>query len=259
MQPILQLKRIYKTFTTDIGGLNALEDITFDILQGEFFCIVGPSGCGKTTLLRIIAGLEKPEQGEILFEKRKVLEPAPERVMIFQDGALFPWMNVLENVSYGLKVRGVPTENREGIAMNYLRMVHLDKFSNSYIHELSGGMKQRVAILRAMVLDPKILLMDEPFIALDTQMKDFLVEEVRALWTRLKNTVIFITHDIRDAVYLSDCVALMSYRPGKIKKIYRIDLPRPRDPSDPEMEKRVLEIVDELHLEVEKAIAQQER
>lgn len=236
-----------------------MQDISFEIGNGEFFCIVGPSGCGKTTLLRIIAGLEKPEQGEILFEGKKVTEPAPDRTMIFQDGALFPWMSVLENVCYGLKVRGLARENRETIALNYLRMVHLDKFASSYIHELSGGMKQRVAILRAMVLDPKILLMDEPFIALDTQMKDLLVEEVRALWTRTKNTVIFITHDIRDAVYLSDCVALMSYRPGKIKKIYRIDLPRPRDPADPEMEKIVLEIVDEVHLEVEKAIAQQER
>lgn len=259
MQSILQLKGIHKIFTTDLGEVNALQDISLEIGNSEFFCIVGPSGCGKTTLLRLIAGLEKSDEGEILFEGRKVTEPSPERTMIFQDGALFPWMNVLENVCYGLKVRGVPRENREGIALNYLRMVHLDKFANSYIYALSGGMKQRVAILRAMVLDPKILLMDEPFTALDTQMKDFLVEEVRALWMRLKNTVIFVTHDIRDAVYLSDCVALMSYRPGRIKKIYRIDLPRPRDPSDPEMEKKVLEIVEELHLEVEKAIAQQER
>lgn len=251
---ILSLKNVHKTFFTEGGGTNALQNITLEIREKEFLSIIGPSGCGKSTLLRIIAALEKPESGEVIMQGDPVSEPGPDRAMIFQDGALFPWMTVLENVSYGLKVRGMREESRVELARNYLRLVHLDGFADASIHQLSGGMKQRVALLRALVLSPQILLMDEPFIALDTQMKDLLVEEVRALWTKLQNTVILVTHDIRDAVYLSDRIVLLSYRPGKIKNIYAVEMARPRDPTDPEMERLVFEIVEDLHEEVEKAI-----
>jgi NitT/TauT family transport system ATP-binding protein len=258
--PELILKNVTKTFKTrKNGSLGALENINLEINEGEFFCMVGPSGCGKSTLLNLIAGLEKADHGQIIFEGHPVQNPGSDRVVIFQDGALFPWMNVLENVEYGLKMAGKLSEERRDLAMEYLKLVHLDKFQHAYIHELSGGMRQRVAIARGLVLHPRILLMDEPFAALDTQTRDLLVEELRGIWSKLKNTILFVTHNVREAVYLGDRVALLSFRPGKIKNIFPVNIPRPRDPDDPQCEQIVRTIVEELHGEVEKSVSAEYR
>lgn len=254
-QPELILKNVNKSFPVRGGSVNALEQIGFDVREGEFLCLVGPSGCGKSTLLNLIAGLEQPDSGEILLDGRRVVEPGSDRVVIFQDGALFPWMSVIENVEYGLKIRGLSREERREKAIKFLKLVHLDKFAHSYIHELSGGMRQRVAIARGLILEPRILLMDEPFAALDTQTRDLLVEELRGIWSELKNTIFFVTHNVREAVYLGDRVVLLSFRPGKVKSIFPVDVPRPRDPDDPKIEQIVRSIVEELHGEVEKSVS----
>lgn len=254
--PELVLKNVTKTFKTrKENHVNALQNISFEVREGEFVCLVGPSGCGKSTLLYLIAGLEKPDHGEIILDGHKVKKPGSDRVVVFQDGALFPWMTVLQNVEYGLKVSGKPAQERRTLALEYLKLVHLDKFANSYIHELSGGMRQRVAIARGLVLHPRILLMDEPFAALDTQTRDLLVEELRGIWSKLKNTIFFVTHNVREAVYLADRVILLSFRPGKIKNIFPVNVPRPRDPDDPKCEHIVRSIVEELHSEVEKSVS----
>ena len=252
--PELVLRDVTKFFVTSRGRLNALENIDLDIREGEFLCLVGPSGCGKSTLLNMVAGLEPHNGGTIHLDGKLVTGPSPERVVVFQEGGLFPWLTVQDNVEYGLKVRGVPAGHRRELSRYYLRLVHLEKFAQSYIHELSGGMRQRVAIARGLILEPRILLMDEPFAALDTQTRDLLVEELRAIWSKVRNTVLFVTHNVREAVYLGDRVVLMSYRPGRIKKIYPVDIPRPRDPDSPEMETLIRSIVEDLHEEVEKAV-----
>lgn len=257
MKNRLALKDVSKTFPTRQGDLNALKDISFDVGEGEFVCLVGPSGCGKTTLLNMIAGLEKPDSGMILLDGRPVREPGPDRVVVFQEGALFPWMSVYQNVEYGLKFQRSDPEERRRLIRHYLQLVHLDKFEHSFIHELSGGMRQRVAIARGLILQPRILLMDEPFNALDTQTRDLLVEELRAIWSEIKNTVLFITHNVREAVYLADRVILFSFRPGSVREIFPIDLPRPRDPDNPHLEEIVRNIVEQLHEEVEKSVAKE--
>lgn len=251
----LILRGVTKAFSTGNGKLNALEDINFEVREGEFVCLVGPSGCGKSTLLNLVAGLEKPDSGEILLDGKIVKGPGSDRVVIFQEGALFPWMSVIENVEYGLKIRGLTRPQRRSISLDFLKLVHLDKFANSFIHELSGGMKQRVAIARGLVLEPRVLLMDEPFAALDTQTRDLLVEELRGIWSKLQNTILFVTHNVREAVYLGERVILLSFRPGKIKNIFPIQAKRPRDPDDPKLEEIVRTIVEELHAEVEKSIS----
>ncbi|MBI2119457.1 MAG: ABC transporter ATP-binding protein [Elusimicrobia bacterium] len=255
--PELIVRNVTKTFPTRTGSTNALKEVSFDVREGEFVCLVGPSGCGKSTLLNLIAGLEKPDSGNILLDGQEVIVPGPDRVVIFQEGALFPWMSVLENVEYGLKIRGVGAKERETIALEFLSLVHLDKFAHSFIHELSGGMRQRVAIARGLVLEPRILLMDEPFAALDTQTRDLLVEELRGIWSELENTVFFVTHNVREAVYLGDRVILLSFRPGKVKNIFPIPVTRPRDPDDPKLEQIVRSIVEELHDEVEKSVSEE--
>lgn len=253
----LTLRDVYKSFISKRGSVNALEKINLDIKEGEFLCLVGPSGCGKSTLLNMVAGLESYTGGEIRLDGKAVLGPSPERVVVFQDGGLFPWLTVAANVEYGLKVRGVSRSNRRELSNYYLRLVHLEKFKDAYVHELSGGMRQRVAIARGLILEPRILLMDEPFAALDTQTRDLLVEELRGIWSKIRNTILFVTHNVREAVYLGDRVALMSFRPGRIKKIYPVDVPRPRDPDSPEIESLIRTIVGDLHEEVEKAVSEE--
>lgn len=253
--PELVLREVTKIFSTRQGDLNALQKISFEVSEGEFVCLVGPSGCGKSTLLNLIAGLEKPDEGDIILDGQLVSKPGSDRVVIFQDGALFPWMTVSENVEYGLKIRGLSKSQRRPLSMEFLKLVHLDKFAHSFIHELSGGMRQRVAIARGLVLEPRILLMDEPFAALDTQTRDLLVEELRGLWSELENTILFVTHNVREAVYLADRVILLSFRPGRVKNIFPVPIPRPRDPDDPKIEEIVRSIVEELHEEVEKSVS----
>lgn len=254
----IQIQDVRKTFVTRQGGVGALEHISLDIREGEFLCLVGPSGCGKSTLLNIVAGLESSDSGTILLDGKPIHGPGPERVVVFQEGGLFPWLTVRENVEFGLRGKLPPAVRREKAA-ECLRLVHLDKFKDAYIHELSGGMRQRVAIARALVLEPRVLLMDEPFAALDTQTRDLLVEELRGIHDKLKNTVLFVTHHVREAAYLGDRVVLFTYRPGRIKQIFNVNLPKPRDPDEPKMEILIREIVDGLHGEVEKALAEELR
>jgi NitT/TauT family transport system ATP-binding protein len=256
----LSIQDISKTFHTRNGGVGALERITLDVNEGEFLCLVGPSGCGKSTLLNLVAGLEPVDAGEITLDGRRIHGPGPDRVVVFQDGGLFPWLTVRENVEFGLKEKPqLSRALRREKADYYLKLVHLDKFQEAYIHELSGGMRQRVAIARGLALEPRILLMDEPFAALDTQTRDLLVEELRGIHDNLRNTILFVTHHVREAVYLGDKVALFTFRPGRIKQLFTVDIAKPRDPDDPKLERLIREIVDGLHSEVEKALSEELR
>jgi NitT/TauT family transport system ATP-binding protein len=258
MSTDLKIQVVSKTFQSRTGGIGALENISLSITEGEFLCLVGPSGCGKSTLLNLVAGLEPVDSGQIVLNGSPVRGPGPERVVVFQDGGLFPWLTVRENVEFGLKPRrDLSRARRREMAEYYLKLVHLDKFTDSYIHELSGGMRQRVAIARGLVLEPRVLLMDEPFAALDTQTRDLLVEELRGIHDKLRNTILFVTHHVREAAYLGDKVALFTFRPGRIKQVFHVDIAKPRDPDDPKLERLIREIVDGLHDEVEKALSEE--
>ena len=253
----LQLKGISKTFYARKSRLTALEDISIEVKQGEFICIIGPSGCGKSTLLNIIAGLEKPDKGDVLIDGHLIERPGPERVVMFQDDALFPWLNVLSNVEFGMKMKKLPREKRRAIALEFLRMVHLSTFERSYVHELSGGMKQRVALARALAINPDILLMDEPFGALDAQTREILQAELQEVWALTEKTIIFITHNVREAVCLGDRVLVCSARPGRIKKDVVIDLPRPRKLGSLELIKLSNLIMKELRGEIETVLKEE--
>ncbi|MDR2648484.1 MAG: ABC transporter ATP-binding protein [Clostridiales bacterium] len=210
----------------------ALEDFSLSVDDGEFITIVGPSGCGKSTLLDIIAGLTKPKSGEIFIDGRKVSGPALDRGFIMQGYALFPWRTVERNVEYGLEVKHVPKRERRDICRYFIELVGLTGFEERYPNELSGGMRQRVAIARSLAYNPQVLLMDEPFAAVDAQTREILQDELLRIWEATKKTVIFITHSIEEAVLLADRVVVMTASPGTVKRILDIDLPRPRTASD---------------------------
>ena len=227
---MLAVKDICKIYEADDGdGVQALQNINIEVKDKEFVCIIGPSGCGKTTLLRIIAGLEKPDSGSVTLNNETILAPGPDRGMVFQEYSLFPWRTVLKNITFSLELKKIPKAERNKIANEYLELVGLEMFADSYPHELSGGMKQRVAIARALVNDPKILLMDEPFGAVDAQTRNRLQQELLNIWEKEQKTIMFITHSVDEAVFLADRVVVFTARPGKIKEIINIDLPRPRD------------------------------
>ena len=246
----LQVKNIVKHFDHNGNSVLALDGITLNIEEGDFVCIVGPSGCGKTTFLNIIAGLEKPDHGEILLSGKSITTPGPDRTMVFQEGALFPWLKVIDNVEFGLKMAGIPKDERRQISQRYLDMMQLTKFANSYTYQLSTGMKQRVAIARALVMDPEILLMDEPFAALDAQTRDLLLVELQLIWERTKKTILFVTHSIAESVILGNRVVVFKNRPAKIKKEITIDYRRPRLSEDENLRKYQQEILAELKTEV---------
>jgi sulfonate transport system ATP-binding protein len=224
----LKIRGVGKTFQSKNGALTALESIDLDVRAGEFVCLLGPSGCGKSTLLNIIAGLDKPTTGEVRMDGAVVTRPGTDRVMIFQNAALFPWLNVIDNVDFGLRMAGIAKAQRQETARRFLRMVHLSDFEQAFTHELSGGMRQRVALARALALDPDVLLMDEPFGALDAQTRDILHDELQTIWADTRKTVLFVTHNVREAIVLGDRVIVFSARPGKVKQEFVIDLPRPR-------------------------------
>ncbi len=246
----LQAKNIVKHFDHNGNRVLALDGINLDVQEGDFLCIVGPSGCGKSTFLNIVAGLEKPDSGEILLNGKLISTPGPDRTMVFQEGALFPWLKVIDNVEFGLKIAGIPKEERRQISQRYLDMMQLTKFADSYTYQLSTGMKQRVAIARALALDPEILLMDEPFAALDSQTRDLLLVELQLIWERTKKTIIFVTHNIAESVILGNRVAIFKHRPSKIKKEIVIDYRRPRLAEDENLLKFQHEIIQELKSEV---------
>jgi len=221
---LIQIKNVNKYFKTDEKDVKALEDINLEIDSGKLVCLLGPSGCGKTTLLRLIGGLDKPDSGEILENNTLITGPSKDRGFIFQQYSLFPWLNVLDNVMFGLEINRNSKEENLRRAKVYLKSVGLDGFENNYPHELSGGMKQRVAIVRTIINKTKVLLMDEPFSALDMQNRQKLQEELIRIWNKTKKTIIFVTHDVDEAVFLADEVVIMSKHPGKIKKVFKIDL-----------------------------------
>lgn len=230
--PVLRLREVSKTYTGASRDVEALLPLDLEVPPGEFVCLLGPSGCGKSTLLNLIAGLEQPTTGEICVGDRRVTEPGPDRVLIFQDGALFPWLTVQGNVEFGLRQIGVPKAERARIARRWIDAVHLSGFEHSFIHELSGGMRQRVALARALAMNPAILLMDEPFAALDAMTRDLMHAELTAIWQETGKTILFVTHNVREAVALGDRVLVMAPRPGRLVADCRITLPRPRSLED---------------------------
>ncbi|MFD1458007.1 ABC transporter ATP-binding protein [Scopulibacillus daqui] len=253
--PKIQINHLTKIYFKKHKAVTALKDINLSINDGEFVCLLGPSGCGKTTLLRILAGLEKPSAGE--FHIRRTSKDRPLQSMIFQEKGVIPWLTVEENVAFGLKMRHMPKTTIKQQTDYYLEKVGLKEFRKLYPSEISGGMKQRVSIARAFANDPEILLMDEPFAALDEQNKFILQEELLTIWSETKKTVLFITHSIDEALLLSDRIVLMSTQPGQIVREKMIDVPRPRKVeairSNPEMAKEFVDIWEHLQTAVEKA------
>lgn len=253
--PKLSLSEISLSYRAQSGErLLALEHINLQVRAGEFVCIVGPSGCGKSTLLHLIAGLHPQTSGQILVEGKPVQGPGTDRIMIFQEHGLFPWLTVGENVEFGMKMKGVPKAERQEKTRYYLRLVHLAKFEKSYIHQLSGGMRQRVAIARALATEPDILLMDEPFAALDAQTRDLLHDELERIWNDTGRTILFVTHNVREAVRLGDRVVLLTFRPGRVKIEFPVELPRPRHLEDPHVARAAGEVLAQLREEINQSL-----
>ena len=252
------LSDICLSYRTQSGErLLALDNINLQVRAGEFVCIVGPSGCGKSTLLHLIAGLHPQTSGQILVDGNPIQGPGTDRIMIFQEHALFPWLTVGQNVEFGMKMKGIPKAERQEKTRYYLRLVHLAKFEKSYIHQLSGGMRQRVAIARALATEPDVLLMDEPFAALDAQTRELLHGELERIWLETRKTIVFVTHNVREAVRLADRIVLMGTRPGRILRDVSIDLPRPRRSEDERVAWFAADVAGEIRSEVEK-IAREE-
>lgn len=232
----LRLERVSKSFRTPRATVSALEEIDLSIEDGQFVCLVGPSGCGKSTILNLIAGLDFPDSGRVLCDGTPVTGPGRDRMVMFQESALFPWLDSLGNVLFGLDLKpGLDRAARREVAAYYLEMVGLTAFARANIHELSGGMKQRVALARALAPNPRVLLMDEPFAALDALTREQLYGDLQRIWLERKKTIVFVTHNVREAACLGDRVVLLSPHPGRIREEFRIDLPRPRDINSVEL------------------------
>jgi NitT/TauT family transport system ATP-binding protein len=253
--PKVALDRISLSYTTSAKGrLIALEQISLEVKQGEFVCVVGPSGCGKSTLLHLIAGLQPQTSGTVLVDGKPVTGPGTDRILIFQELGLFPWLTVAGNVEFGMKMKNVPKAERKEKIERYLRLVQLSKFRDSYIHQLSGGMRQRVALARALATDPDVLLMDEPFAALDAQTRDLLHDELERIWAETGCTIIFVTHNVREAARLADRVVLMTFRPGRVKQEYEVNLPRPRHMEHPNVTRMARTVLECLREEINKSL-----
>jgi NitT/TauT family transport system ATP-binding protein len=245
---MVELRGLGKRYAADGADIVALADIDVAIDQGEFVCLLGPSGCGKSTLLKIVAGLIPQTSGVVSIDGRPVRGPGPDRAVVFQDYALFPWMTVADNVEFGLAARGVDPARRRATSAELLRAVGLADFAGKYPHHLSGGMKQRVSIARALAVDPVLLLMDEPFGALDAQTRFVMQQELLRIWRAYRKTVIFVTHSIEEALYLGDRVLVMTARPGRLKEEIRVTHPRPRDVASADftqLRRRTLDLLSE--------------
>jgi NitT/TauT family transport system ATP-binding protein len=253
--PKVALDGISLSYKTTSGErLLALDNISLSVKPGEFLCIVGPSGCGKSTLLHLIAGLHPQTSGKVFVDGKPVSGPGTDRILIFQELGLFPWLTVGGNVEFGMKMKNVPKAEREEKTQYYLRLVHLLKFRNSYVHQLSGGMRQRVALARALATEPDVLLMDEPFAALDAQTRDLLHDELERLWAETGRTIIFVTHNVREAVRLGDRVALLTFRPGRLKQEFSVNLPRPRHMEQTDVARTARDVLDCLRDEINKSL-----
>lgn len=235
-------------YITDDSETVAVDRFSLDVKKGELISIVGPSGCGKTTILRCIAGLLQPTEGTVMIGDKACTSPGSDRGMVFQDFALFPWRTVKQNVKFGMEIAGVPKDEQEERAMRYIKAVGLEKFADSRIHELSGGMKQRVGIARALVMHPAVILMDEPFGALDAQTRNIMQEQLDKIIVHSDRTIIFVTHSVDEALYLSDRVVILTKRPSTIYKVIDVPWPRPRDRANPEftkLRKQILEYLEQ--------------
>ncbi|ADJ61901.1 MULTISPECIES: ABC transporter ATP-binding protein [Herbaspirillum] len=232
--PRIRIQGVHKVFKTDDREVVALKDINLDIPDGQFVCLLGPSGCGKSTLLNAIAGFALPSSGQILTDDKVVSEPGPDRGMVFQEYALFPWMTVEQNVAFGLEIKGTPKAEIHQRVTQLLDKLGLIDFRTRFPKDLSGGMRQRVAIARVLALDSPIMLMDEPFGALDALTRRNLQDELLRIWDEFRKTIVFVTHSIEEAIYLADRIVVMTYRPGTVKRDMLVNLPRLRDPADPE-------------------------
>src|SRR5258705_9982088 len=226
----LAIENVSKSFKGASGAVLALDRVDLNVAEGEFVCLVGASGCGKSTLLNIIAGLERPDSGRVLADGKPVTAPGRERLVMFQEPALFPWLDVFGNVLFGLKLKpNLTNRDRREVAKYYLELVGLSRFQHANIHELSGGMKQRVSLARALAPNPRVLLMDEPFAALDALTREQLYGDIQEIWKARRKTIVFVTHNVREAACLGDRVLLFSPNPGRIREEFKIDLERPRD------------------------------
>ena len=245
----LTVEHITKRFVKDATEtVESLCDITIEVKDEEFICILGPSGCGKTTLLRIIAGLEHPDSGAVKIDDTVIDRPNQKLGMIFQDYSLYPWRTVNENIAFGLELHGVPKEKQDLIVKKYITLAGLAEFGKSYPHELSGGMRQRVAVVRALAVEPMVLLMDEPFGALDAQTRNMLQNELLDIWQKTKKTILFVTHSVDEAVFLADRIVVLTQRPGRVCEIIPIDQERPRDRTSVEFAKirrHVLDLINQ--------------
>ena len=257
-RPKLTIRGVSKSFVSARGERRrALEDITFDVAPGEFVCLLGPTGSGKSTILNLLAGLERPDEGEVLIDGRPIIAPGPDRAMLFQDPALFPWMSLRGNVEFALRMVGVPQDERRDRADAWLSKVHLSRFADAQPHELSAGMRQRGTLARALACRPEVLLADEPFGALDAQTRELLQSEVTRAWAETGTTLVFVTHNVREAALLADRVLLMSASPGTLLEEYRIWVPRPRALEDTLLSRTVADIHEQLQREVNKVVARE--
>ena len=248
----LKLNSINKTFTNT--DKETLQDISLEVEKGEFICIVGPSGCGKSTLLNLVAGLDVPTSGEIILDGQQVTGPGPDRIVMFQEAALYPWLNVIENVMFGLDAAGHTKKEQLEIAEKYLRMVQLWHYRDYPIHQISGGMKQRTALASSLALDSKLLLMDEPFSALDKQTINIIRAELEEIWEKNRKTILYITHSVEEAIYFADRVVVMAENPGRIKEIIPIHLERPRNIEGTEFTSLRKRILDQVQLSARKSM-----
>jgi NitT/TauT family transport system ATP-binding protein len=257
-EPKLSVSGVSKWFTSSRGErTHALDDVSFDVATNEFLCLLGPSGSGKSTILNLLAGHERPDRGQVLYDGSRVRGPGPDRAVLFQDPALFPWMSVRGNVEFALKLVGASPDERRERAMFCLSKVHLVRWAESQPHELSAGMRQRAALARALACRPAVLLADEPFGSLDAQAREALQGEVQRIWSETGTTFVFVTHNVREAALLADRVLLMSAAPGTMLEEYRIRAPRPRHLEDALLSRVVLDIHDRLEEEVHKVVARE--
>lgn len=254
----LRVEGVSKTFRTRGGTVEALRPVDLTVEGGEFVCFLGPSGCGKSTLLSIIAGLEEASSGTIWADHKEVHGPGTDRILLFQEAALFPWLDVQRNIEFGLRQAHIGAKERAALAQKFIELVHLQGFERSYAHQLSGGMRQRAAIARALAINPAILLMDEPFGALDAFTRDRLHTEVETIWSETRKTILFVTHNVREAIALGDRVVVFAPRPGRIVREFRIDLPRPRSLEDHSLVDLSADILSVLRAEMEAQEAEEQ-